>query len=68
MLNQESISLGFRYALLELAKGNHSELVTALGENPLEALRKVCGPDEFKEARIFFQKYRDNIDSIVKSL
>jgi len=66
--NQEALSHGVMYYLLELAKGNNFDPTTVLGKDPMEGLRKVCGADELKEARIFLQNMRDNIDSIVKAL
>lgn len=71
---QEFMNLGLRYSLLEryhlleLAKDNHFEHMTILNENSTEALYKIWGPDVFREVRIFFQNYKDKIDSIVKAL
>jgi hypothetical protein len=66
--NQEALNQGVIYYLLELAKGNNFDPTTALGKDPMEALRKVCGHDELKETRTFLQNFKDNIDSIVKAL
>jgi len=65
---QEALSRGFMYSFLELAKDEDFDFTTVLGENLMEGLSKVCGPDILKEAIIFFQNYRDKVDSIVKAL
>ena len=65
---QEALSLGFRYSLLELAKDKNFDLTTVLGEDPIEGLRKICGPDEFSEVRDFFANIKSNITSIVNGL
>ena len=65
---QEAIGLGIRYSLLELAKGNYFGATPLLGQNPTEILRKICGPNELNEIRIFLQNMRKNIDSVIKGL
>jgi hypothetical protein len=65
---QEALNLGFKYSLLELAKDKNFELATVLGEDPIEGLRKICGPDEIEEIREFFLDLKNNIDSIIKGL
>jgi DNA-binding PadR family transcriptional regulator len=65
---QEAISLGFTLSLLELAKGNNFMAASLLSQNPTEIFRKICGPNDLNELRVFLQNYRNNIDSIVKGL
>jgi hypothetical protein len=58
------LSLGVRFGILELAKGDD----TLVGEKTMDQLTKMCRPEEIMEIKKFYLNLKNNLDSIIRGL